>query len=270
MRKNNIGHNSSHQVTSIKDLYQELQALDDYRPSKKINQLFTQLVQFVLNPESKNDLTKEEVAKLQKICQLAEYELEKHWAQKIIKGVDDSILTRSFPYFDNYTKLTQLEWFSLLSCTIHQRHDICFVGGGPLPLTAIILAEKYVKSVTVLDRDSEACQISRRLIKKLKLDKKIEITEADACEYDDFKKFNVIMIAALAGIEKTEKEKILLKIKQDASKETHILARSSWGMRELLYKPLDNKVSRLFYPIMEVLPQNDVINSVVILKNTQI
>jgi nicotianamine synthase len=251
----------------IRNLYQDLIKLQDYRPNKKVNNLFTKLVQYVLDPENKNYFTKKEIIKLQKICQLAEYELEKYWAQKIIKSKNAQILIKNFPYFDNYKKLIQLEWFSLLSCTNHKTHNICFIGGGPLPLTPIILVKKYAKTVTILDKNSEACKISRQLIKKLKLNKKIKIIEVNACNYNDFKKFNVIIIASLVGTKKLEKEKILLKIKRNSLKETHILARSSWGMRELLYKPLDNKVYQIFSPIMEILPKNDVINSIVILKN---
>ncbi len=72
----------------IRRLYKELVALKNYRPSKRVNYLFTQLVQYVLNPESKNIFSKEKVQKLQKICQIAEYELEKYWAHKIIQSKD--------------------------------------------------------------------------------------------------------------------------------------------------------------------------------------
>jgi nicotianamine synthase len=268
MMKNHAAQNANGQnAISIRALYRELLALENYRPSEKVNRLFTQLVQYVLNPESKNILKKGEVEKLQRTCQKAEYELEKYWAQKIIHGADARALIREFPYFENYVKLAQLEWSSLLSCTTHRMHNICFVGGGPLPLTAIILAETHGQAVTVLDKDRRACGISRKLIQRLDLDEKISVVEADACAYEDYGKFNVIMVAALAGMEKREKEKILLNIKRYAGQETHILARSSWGARELLYRPLDSKFSKLFHPVMEVIPQNDVINSIVIFKN---
>ena len=68
--KSNPTYNSNQQK-SIKDLYQELLDLKDYRPSKKVNLLFTKLVQYVLNSENKSGLGKEEVFKLQTICQLA-------------------------------------------------------------------------------------------------------------------------------------------------------------------------------------------------------
>ncbi len=252
----------------IGKLYKELVALKSYYPSKRVNYLFTQLVQYVLNPESKNIFSEEEVRKLQKICQTAEYEMEKFWAHKIIQSKNHKKTMQDFPYIENYRKLTQLEWFSLLSCTTHKTHSICFIGGGPLPLTAIILAQKYAQTITILDKDRLACKIAKKLVERLNLGNKITIIEADGSQYKDYKMFNVIMVAALAGMDRTGKEKIMLKIKQCAHKEAHILARSSWGMRKLLYRPLDQGLSRLFNPIMEVRPQNDVINSVVIFKNS--
>ncbi len=252
----------------IRKLYGKLTALKTYTPSEEVNGLFVELVRLALGPDDKNTLTAEEMDKLQVICGTAEYELEKYWAEKIVRSDDPKGVMEDFPYMENYQKLTRMEWFSLLSCEAHEEHGIFFAGGGPLPLTAILLARDYGQKVTVADIDADACDFSMRLVKALGLDKKITVINADAAEYEGYGGFNVIIVAALAGLEKGMKGRILGKIKKHALRGAHVLARSSWGMRELLYRPLEPEACDGFKRIIEVRPRNDVVNSIVIFKNS--
>lgn len=251
----------------MNDLYSQITSLKNLAPSRKINKLFEELVKTALS-ESTNTLSSKKMARLQLTCAKAEYELEKYWALKIINSKNPRIEILKFPYYANYEKLTQMEWFSLLSCTKHKSHKAAFVGSGPLPLTAIILASKYKVKTTILDIDEDAVGISMKLIKKLNLEKKIIVKNADGAKFEKYSKFNLIFVAALAGVNAKTKENILKKIRNDTKKGTHILARSSWGMREILYKPLDQKIFKILKPVIEVRPHNDVVNSVVIFENS--
>jgi len=250
----------------MNSLYKSIVSLKSFYPSPKVNFLFGELVKCAL---SDNDLglSPAQKAKIQLKCSNAEYELEKHWAKRIISSKKPKQEIKNFPYYENYEKLTKLEWFSLLSCSTHKKHNIVFIGGGPLPLTAIILAEKYKCKVTVLDVDDEACELSLKIVKKLGLCKNLEILKKDGASFENYKNYNAVIVAALAGLEFKSKEKILKKIKEDAKPKTHILARSSWGAREILYKPLDSNVYKIFKPVLEVYPVSDIINSVVIFEN---
>ncbi|HWA52384.1 MAG TPA: nicotianamine synthase family protein [Patescibacteria group bacterium] len=241
----------------MQKLYNEITNLDNYLPSEKVNRLFSTLVENTLK-EEKNNLNKKQIENLQKVCSSAEYELEKYWSQKNIY---------KFPYFENYLKLTKLEWFSLKSCSVHKKHKILFVGGGPLPMTAIMLAKIYRQKVTILEKEKEAVDLSSSLIKELKLQNKIKVIQVDALDFEGYKNFNAIFVAALAGINSNIKDKILEKIKKQTLKNTHILARSSWGARRILYKPLSKHSFKIFKPVMEVKPMNDIVNSFVIFQN---
>lgn len=245
--------------------YREIMALNDLTPSKEVNSLFSQLVKYALT-SSKNKFTKAQINSLQLISSKAEFELERFWTEKIVQSKNPKKTLSKFPYLKNYQKLTQIEWYSLLSCTSHKKHNILFAGGGPLPLTAIVLAEKYNQHITILDIDKTACELAIRVVKSLKLEKRIKIINSDASCFADYKNFNVIMIAALAGTTKYVKQEILKQIKSTSLKGTHILARSSFGARELLYRPLDKKLYKFFTPILEVRPLNDVVNSAIIFK----
>jgi len=250
-------------------LYKKIISLKSLKPSKSTNQTFASLVSFVLDHQNTVSLNKKQINKLQTICSKAEYELERYWVKRILRSKDSAEELEKFPYIDNYRKLTQMEWYSLLSYTTHKSHNVLFAGGGPLPLTAIILAQKYIGKVTVIDTDKHACELATKLINKIGLDKKINVINADAEGFANYADFNVVMVAALAGVEDDTKKKILEKIKSDSKTNTHILARSSWGLREILYRPIDKDLYKLFNPIVEVRPQNDVVNSVVIFSNTK-
>jgi len=254
-------------TNSINKLYNQIVSLDNYRPSPKVNYLFTELVAQVLKINKSPNLSIVKKIKLQEICAQAEYELEKYWAEKIINSENSVKTFAEFPYLNNYEKLTKIEWFSLLSCTRHKRHRVIFTGGGPLPMTAIILAQRYQVKLTVIDIDRQACDLARQVIEKFNLADKIRIMCSDASEFKYYSSFNVIFVAALAGVNTQAKKVILEKIKKDAKLDTHILARSSWGMREILYQPLDRELYRIFKPELEIKPLNDVINSLVIFSN---
>lgn len=252
------------QNNNLRSLYEKIILLNNYKPSKVVNSLFSKLVKVALKEGSSNSLTQSQLTNLQRICSLSEFELEKYWAKQITKSKKTLLKLENFPYINNYRKLTKMEWHSLLSCSKHNDHNILFVGGGPLPLTAIILASEYDKKVTVLEKDHDAVNISSELVRRLDLSDKIDVIEKDALEFVEYNNFNVIMVAALAGINKKTKESILSKIKSLSKIGTHVLARSSWGMREILYRPIDTKIFKLFKTEIEVKPHNDIVNSIII------
>lgn len=253
---------------SIRELYEEILKLDSYTPSDEVNQLFQQLVAFALSPEMiASELAPDEIRHLQMICAKAEYEMETYWAQKVLESNDPRRELENFPYYANYEKLTKLEWFSLLSCGNHSSHEVLFIGSGPLPLTGIILAKEYVDKVTLLDIDERAVTQSKQLISALGLQEKVTVIQGDAKTFSEYHKFNTVFVAALAGALPSDKQEILETIKKETANQSHIIARSSWGTREILYTPIDKKLFQLFKPLIEVRPHHDVVNSVVIFEN---
>lgn len=251
--------------SQVEKLYSQISKLTDLNPTNKVNQLFSKLVSLAISDIYEHTLHLQKQTHLQQICSQSEYLLERFWANKIAISSDPPVTLTTFPYYQNYLDLVQLEFFSLKGCTQHQIHHFLFVGGGPLPLTAIILAKEYGVSVTVLDYDHDACLASKLLISKLGLQNQINIINQDGSSYLDYGKYDVISVAALAGTDDTVKKNILLQIKSNAKPKTHILARSAWGNRQLLYKSIDRQLYEIFTPIIEVHPQNHVVNSVIIM-----
>ena len=133
-------------------------------------------------------------------------------------------------------------------------------------MTAIVMAMEYDMHSTIVDIDTTAVGISRQVIRRLGLEDMIKV-KLSAGEKYDYHNFNVIFIAALAGTNSKLKLKICQQIKNTADKEAHIIARSSWKNRRLLYRKLDAEIFEMFQPIVKVDPFNEVVNSVIILKN---
>ena len=249
---------------TIRQLYRELTGLADYLPSARVNFLFSNLVDQVVDRKSnKSSLSLPEQHKLNQICALAEGALESHWSREIISG---KAKLADFPYHQNYKDLTRLEWHSIHSCVNHHTHEVLFVGGGPLPLTAIILALDFGLASTVIDCDEKAVNIAQKLIKKLKLEKLVKVVQADGANFTDYASFNTIFVAALAGLETRTKFGIFQQIKKLAPTNCHILARSSWGLRKLLYRPLARSVWKLLTPVLEIRPHNQIVNSAIVFR----
>ena len=251
---------------SLKEIYQELQTYTSLKPSPRITELFTQLVTLSLQYDRKIPFPPSKQEKLQVMCSCAEYELEKYWADTLIASEKPHDVLTSFPYYKNYVDLTRLEWKSFQGCAHHHDHKILFIGGGPLPLTSIVLAEKHNISSTILDSDLHAVIQARRVIKKLGLEDKISVIRSAGETFDGFSNFNVIFVAALAGIDATVKEDIFKTIKKECPEKSHVIARSAWNNRKLLYKPLSKQVFSILKPEIRVDTYNEIVNSFIIFK----
>jgi len=252
--------------SKVETLYREISGLTDLSPSTTVNRLFSELVSLAISDLERHKLAISKLNHLQQICSASEYELEKYWANRIVNSKNPKLELVKFPYFQNYLDLTKLEYFSIKGCTEHEVHHYLFVGGGPLPMTAIVLAKIYGVRVTIIDYDKQACKISEELISKLELGDLIYIVNQDGAVFNDYGKYDVVFVAALAGIDKNIKANILKQIKLTSRPDTHILARSSWGNRQLLYKSLGKEVYKMFTPVIEVHPQNHIVNSVIVMK----
>lgn len=257
-----------HKYQSIQQIYGQVMSLQSFAPSKFVNHLFTQLVKIAVDSRSRDTLSSSQKKNLQLACSQAEFELERFWAKRIVNSKTPLQMLKRFPYLENYRKLTQMEWVGLQSCTVHTGHNVLFLGGGPLPLTAIILAQEYNIKVTVLDVSEDAVNLSSRLIKKLNLDDKVQVIHMSGQRFERYHEYDVIFLAALAGVHDSEKQAIFSQIHHSAAPETHILARSSYGKRQYLYRPLNLDAYKNLSPIIEIRPYHDVVNSVVIFKQT--
>lgn len=236
----------------------EIEKLENLRPDKKVNSVFSHLVKLATSFEEKQVELK---SFFQDAAAKAEVEMEKFWAKKIIESANPQKTLREFWYYQNYLDLTKLEFGSLSLCHDHKKHNnVLFVGSGPLPLTGIFLARDHGCTVAFLDINKDSLKLSEDLCAKLGITN-VHFVCADAISYSDYGKFDTIIIAAMIESKKISKEKFINLLSKKVKKHTHILVRSVFHNRELLYKKLDvTKITGL-QPILEVRPKNQIVNS---------
>lgn len=152
-----------------------------------------ELVEFLMGAD---DL-KEEREKLPALCGIAECEMEKYWAQKLIaRPVCD---LSEFWYFPQYMALCRAE-IDLFKEKAFSR--ISFLGSGALPLTAFLLAQNCPQiKIACVDCDAVACDLSEQLSRKTGLGNHVNIHHMNAQEYTPEENELVICASLLQGRE---------------------------------------------------------------------
>ncbi len=251
----------------MKDLkiFHKILNLKSLKPSKETNEAFSELVRYSENSFNKVNLNELEIFKLRKLSSEAEYEMEVHWADKIIKSKNPNDELKKFWYYKNYEDLVTLEHINIISINKKVK-KVLFVGGGPLPLTAIVLATKYNKDCIVLEKDELSFLKSSELISKLKLDKQIKIINIKAENYNAYNEYDLIYLAALVGENEKSKTKTVNYIYKRLCNKSLFLCRSSHGSRKIIYNPINKNIFKKLKPLLEVRPYSSIINSFFILQ----
>lgn len=172
----------------------------------------------------------------------AEGEMEAFWAERFNRkrgglSVDD---LNEFIYRDNYDELTKMElnhWDAKGDGPDQDSH-IFFVGSGPLPLTAIDYHLKTGAKITCVDIDPDAVAQSRALLRKIGLDRAINVVHQTG-EAVDYSEASHVVVAALIP----KQADVVAKALEDNPKAV-LGVRSASGLRTLLYPPADTRALR--------------------------
>ncbi len=255
----------------IHRIYQELATMGSLEPSQRVNYLFSELVSISRSgsPSDVVSVLEDPIVDaireaLWRVCARGEYELERHWARRIGAAADSAAELQRFPYVRNYEKLTRLELSALRGVRDALPQRVLFIGSGPLPLTSMLIAERYGLSVTNIDVDEEACASARTLARRLRLSDKLSFIRADAMSYTDLSEFDCVFLAALVGMNRREKGRLLSHLYASMRPQALLLVRSSQRLRALLYPEVDIHGMDPFVPLLEIHPHDEVINSVIV------
>lgn len=250
----------------ILQIYNVLQGQASLTPSPEVDAAFSQLVNIALQNHGEKFSQEVEliIPKLHVLSAEGEYELEQFWANRIIKDPFPMIRLEEYPYYHNYELLTQLEYQSLRVLGERSITKVLFVGSGPLPLAAIILAKRYGIAVVCVDKDAEATALSAKLVKVLGLENLITIIWGDAHTNLQAGDFDVVIMAALVGMTQEEKLAVLEELHTSLRPGTLMVIRTAHGGRRLLYPYINERSISNFNVHAVILPQNEVVNSVII------
>ncbi|MBT0771866.1 hypothetical protein KIH74_23190 [Kineosporia sp. J2-2] len=262
----------------VATIYENLRQQPGLAPSTMVDRLFTELVGLCgedggdLSPRAARVLGDQRVASrlagLHEICAEGEYLMETHWARRIAEADKPREELAGFPYLGNYRELTRLE-INLLRCFGVEpatARRICFLGAGPLPLSAICLYEELGVPVDVVDRSEEAVVLGSACVNALLGRGRVRFHLADAARFEQVAGADVVVLGALAGLEPDAKNAILAALWQRLDPGTVLLVRSAAGLRRLLYPAVGTRDLGGWEQLGVLHPLNDVINSVIVLR----
>jgi hypothetical protein len=221
---------------AIQNSHQTLRGEKDLSPrNEKVTHTLTHLVKTLTQCTSKNisgyllstpDL-KVERDELPNLCGMAEGEMEKYWARKLIS--ETGLELSSFWYYSQYCELCQAETELFKQRTFKK---ISFLGSGALPVTAIMMARQLPQSkIICVDFDAEACDLSEQLCKKMNVEKQIDIRCMDALQYQPEHDELVVCASLLQG-----RDQVYQRLK---SLDCGLIVRDAEGPYQYLYKPAE-------------------------------
>lgn len=242
-------------------------SLTSYRPSPRVDRSFSELVNEIVSSEN-NDavISTKKRQDLRVASSVAESELERYWAQKIIDSADPQSTLGEFPYIDNYRDLVERELECLSKSGAGSLTSALIIGSGPLPLSAMQLQAHGI-TVDHNDASSSALALCESLLNALSIKGKHILGLGESVSLD--KHYDLVVIAALAGATQEDKQRILDNVLPHITDNGRVLLRSARGARSLLYPELDAKAFRGVSLLHEYHPDDHVINSVLVYKKEE-
>jgi hypothetical protein len=227
----------------IRESYDVLEREEDLSPNNpKINETLARLVQTLsleYTPQEETFLLNDPkiIERREKILEklaCAEGEMEFYWARKFCQQRDlSSQDLEKFWYWQNYLDLATGESQHLPKQAFMPDESLCFVGSGPLPLTAIVLNKITGRRITCVDIDPQACEISEFLLRKTGYANSIRVVQSSGEDYN-YNKHPAVLLASLVP----DKNAVLRRI-SESGQHCCVGLRSAEKLHTLLYDPVD-------------------------------
>ena len=178
--------------------------------------------------------------------------LERENAMKILESDNPREVLDSFHFYDRYIGLIENE---MQLAKFNEKKTFVFLGSGPLPLTLIMF------NMVTGEQFEDVAELSRKVLKRLGLDKDIEIITGDEKTIADLD-YDILMIAAFAE----PKDRVFANVWEVVDEKTPVLYRTYTGMRAILYSPVTNKDTRGFHQEVMLLPRGKTNNTSVLIR----
>lgn len=202
-------------------------------------------------------LASEDIELLNKAYCAWETELENRFARSVIKGQLD---ISDYLLYERFDTLLRCE----LALVPGSPENILFIGSGPVPISALHMHLQTGRPIDCVDRDLQAVEISRELMRKAGLENAIRIS-CNRGEQHDVSKYDLVLIALLAK----PKRAILRNLRKSTKPGAHILCRTSSGLRRLVYEPTVQRDVHGFYVANQQTAVGDQTISTLLLEKAQ-
>jgi nicotianamine synthase len=168
---------------------------------------------------------------LQKQISRSFYSSEEEWSIKISKNRLPKKAIMNFPDYAEYRDRT---YFELNTASDKEVKKVLFVGSGPVPITAILLANKNIH-VDCVDINPEACNLAAKLTFKLGLEKYINYIVADVLNLQNIDAYDIVWVAVLAGETNEEKARVVRFLCKYLDDKQALILRTGYGPGKFLY-----------------------------------
>lgn len=263
-------------VERVFQLYGQISRLGCLKPSTNVDTLFSELVNLCKQPSNidvryLSNGEQQIRSHLIRLCAEAEGLLEKHFSARLGRQPFPLHHLGAFPYYNNYLKLARLEFETLRDSGVVAPKRVAFLGSGPLPLTSIVLAVHHLPSARFdnYDYDPAANAMARLLVAPHpEVAKRMAFHDADVEKVTaELRQYDVVFLAALVGMEKGDKERVVKHLRQHMAPGAVLLLRSAQGARAFLYPVVEADDLPGFDVLSVVHPTNEIINSVILARN---
>lgn len=256
-------------VSTLDDLLDQ----PSLEPGIVVNALFNQLVTAVLSvPESEAETVlaalppSRSPGLFRSVASAGEHALERVWADRIASSPDPAETFARFPYRENYRLLVKMELGAVRRQDADPR-QVLLLGSGPLPLTALCLADQGI-AVHCVDHDAEAIRLSAAAFGRLEA-VGVTFEHAEAAAATPPRPVDVVLLAGLVGSDDAAKADVLGKAVTHLDPGGLVLARSARGLRTLLYPQVGPEALAGLTVVAEANPEVDapgtgVINSAIL------
>jgi nicotianamine synthase len=261
-------------------LHEQLSRLGNLAPAPDVNALFQELVRVCVQADDRAAppvLADVRIRRLRpeliSLCSQGESLLEQAWARRVVEAADPRAELGRFTYLENYQRLSRLEMHTLAGAGHVPRPGsrVCFLGGGPLPVSALLMHRELGAAVDVVDNQPQAADLARQLLNRLAPGPGLRVTQADATSAQDMAQIlagcDVVVVAALVGHTRIQKRAVLHAVGRALDPGAYLVLRSAHGLRSLLYavvEPGDVTEAAGCVPQVLVHPLGDVVNSVLV------
>jgi nicotianamine synthase len=264
----------------IVQLHEGLRRLDSLAPGPEANALFQDLVRVCVDADERAAppvLADARIRRLRpdllRLCSLGESLLEQAWAHRVLGAADPWAELGRFTYLANYQQLIRLEVRTLAGAGHVSRLGgrVSFLGGGPLPVSALLMHRELGAAVDVVDNEPRAAGLARQLLDRLAPGPGLRVVLADATCAEDMAQLlpgcDVVIVAAMVGRTHGQKLEMLRAVGRALDPGAYLVVRSARGLRSLLYavvEPGDVAQAAGCVPQVLVHPLGDVVNSVLV------
>ena len=187
---------------------------------------------------------------------------EVHLAEELLISDDPWKRLEDFPLYSRYKALVKNQMDAM---HIDPDMRLVFIGCGPVPISLILMSRMYRIRSIGMDSNSESVDLSRKVIRRLGLDKSIEIVLGDDLHLSGME-WDMALIAALAE-PKARIFRNLLTALQGKRTSAPVVFRTYTGMKAVLYKPVQPEDIDGFQIVKTVPPTGDVNNTIVFLRS---